>query len=44
MGACSGAVQPTTKAGIAIGMYTLKLLRELDLIDQQKYAVILAGV
>ena len=32
------------KGGIAIGMYTLKLLRELDLIDPQQYAVTLAGV
>ena len=32
------------KGGIAIGMYTLKLLRELELIDPQQCAVILAGV
>ena len=32
------------KGGIAIGLYTLKLLRELDLIDPQQYAVTLAGV
>jgi succinyl-diaminopimelate desuccinylase len=32
------------KGGIAIGMYTLKLLRELELIDPQQYAVTLAGV
>ena len=32
------------KGGIAIGMYTLKLLRELDLIDPQQFSVTLAGV
>lgn len=32
------------KAGIACGMYTLLLLRELDLLDTQKQSVTLAGV
>ncbi len=32
------------KGGVAIGMYTLKLLRELELIDPRQCAVTLAGV
>jgi acetylornithine deacetylase/succinyl-diaminopimelate desuccinylase-like protein len=32
------------KGGVAISMYTLKLLRELELIDPQQCAVTLAGV
>jgi len=32
------------KAGIACGMYTLQLLRELELIDPQQQSVTLAGV
>ena len=43
-GAMLGRGTADNKGGIAVGMYTLKLLRELDLIDPQQFSVILAGV
>ena len=32
------------KAGIAVGLYTLQLLRELDLLDTRRFSVTVAGV